>query len=110
MGVDQARPKNTLGDAQVTTKRFFASFFVAMLEYYTIKHAVVFRGVIDSRWTITSVVEKNEATVVNLEILATKIISVSRSIDILANLNLALGNFSLNFIIIVMVGSSLLAV
>ena len=50
-------------------------------------------------------VEKNEATV-NLEVLATKIISVSRSIDILANLNLALGNFSLNFIIIVMVGSS----
>ena len=50
---------------------------------------------------------------VNLEILATKIFSVSRSIDILANLNfsdLVLGNFSSNFIIIVMVGSSLLAV
>jgi len=49
---------------------------------------------------------------VNLEILAAKIFSVSRSIDIWANLNfsdLVLGKyFSSNFIIIVMVGSSLL--
>ena len=50
---------------------------------------------------------------VNLEILAAKIFSVSRSIDILANINfsdLVLGYFSLNFIVIVMVGSSLLVV
>ena len=56
---------------------------------------------------------ENKLTItVNLEILATKIFSVS-SIDILVNINfsdLVLGNFSSNFIIIVMVGSSLLAV
>ena len=50
---------------------------------------------------------------VNLEIVAAKIFSVSRIIDILANISfsdLVLGNFSSNFIIIVMLGSSLLVV
>ena len=48
---------------------------------------------------------------VNLEIVAAKIFSVSRIIDILANISfsdLVLGNFSSNFII--MLGSSLLVV
>ena len=50
---------------------------------------------------------------VNLEILAAKIFSVSRIIDIFADINfsdLVVSNFSSNSIIIVMVGSSLLAV
>ena len=59
VGLAQACPENTLADAQVTIKWFFPSFLLHV--GYTIKHAVFFCGVIDSRWTIRSVVAKNEA-------------------------------------------------